>query len=111
MFLQPIGHEMQSFIKPDGILFGDTFKVINPDFVNNFGMIGKADGHIFDNALRLTFPNGDNFKYNFDDIERVLPDGTPIRLADPILDKAFFDKINSDEFFDGMKKAIRESKE
>jgi hypothetical protein len=103
------GNTMQSFIKPEEIEFGDEFKVINPDYIHQYGLIGKAEGHIFDNALRLKFPNGEDYKFYFVDIERVNWKGNTIVLADPIKDKDFFDKIESPEFREALRKEIKKS--
>jgi len=58
-------------IEPETIQFGDEFKVTDSKYINHFGLIGKASNHIFDNAVRLKFPNGDEFKFYFTEIERV----------------------------------------
>lgn len=62
---------MKSPIKAEEINFGDKFKVIDSKYVNHCGLIGEADSIIFDNAVRLKFPNGDEFKFYFTEIERA----------------------------------------
>jgi len=62
---------MKSPIKAENIDFGDKFRVIDSKYINHFGLIGVASGIIFDNAVRLKFPNGDEFKFYFTEIERV----------------------------------------
>lgn len=102
---------MQSFIKLSWIQFGDYFKVIDEKYVHHFDKVGKVDGIIFDNALRLTFPNGDNFKFNFDEIIWTNEKGIPYEYLNEVDHKKLYDFTRSDEFWQGMKKAIRESKE